>query len=65
MAIPAISDSHFSRVRFVALGALRDLAVYTVTPGTVQGSMLTLVLPELRNLPFMACETGIRDIIRK
>jgi len=65
MANPAIGDSHFSRVRFVALGALRGLAVCAVTSGTLQDSMLALVLPELCNLPFMAGETGIRDIIRK
>jgi len=34
----------------VALGALRDFAVDTVTEGTVKGAMFALIVPELGNL---------------
>jgi hypothetical protein len=65
MAFPAIGVNHFSRVWFVALGALRDLPVDTVTGGAVQGGMLALITPELRDLLCMAGETSIRDIACK
>ena len=55
VAFFAVGDNHFSRVRFVALGALRDLAVDTVTEGAVKGAMLALIVPELGNL---LCVTG-------
>jgi hypothetical protein len=65
MTLLAVRDNHFSRVRFVALGAIRFLPVYAVTGGTVQGSMPALVLPELGNLLSMTAETGVRDIASK
>jgi len=65
VAFFAVGDNHFSRVRFVALGALRDLAVDAVTGGTVKAGMLALIVPELGNLLRMAGETGICDIARK
>ena len=65
MAFPAVGGSHFSRVRFVALGALRDLLVDAVTGGTVQVRMLAFVVPELGNLLCMAGEAGICDIACK
>jgi hypothetical protein len=65
MAIPAICRGHFSRVRFMALGALRGLAVHTMTSGTVQGSMLAPIVSELSNLPGMAGKTGVRNIVRE
>lgn len=34
----------------MALGALRYLAVYVVTRGTVNNTMLALIVPELHNL---------------
>lgn len=65
MAFLAIGDCHFSRVRFMALGALRDLTVDVVACGTVQGSMLALVVPELIDLPCMAGKTSIGNITPK
>ena len=41
-------------MRFVALGALRDLSVDAVTGGAVQGGMLALIVPELGDLLCMA-----------
>ena len=49
-------------VRFVALGALRHLAVDTVTGGTVKGGMFALVVSELSNLLCVAGQTGICDL---
>jgi hypothetical protein len=65
MALPAIGRGDIGRVRLVALGALRFLAVNAVTGGTVKFGMLALVFPELFNLFCMAGETGISDITRK
>jgi hypothetical protein len=65
MAFLAVGDNHFSRVRFMALSALRDLAVNIVTGGTVKGRMLALELFELIVLLRMAGETRIRDLTCK
>lgn len=65
VAFLAIGDDHFSRVRFMALGALRDLAVDIVTGGTVKGRMLALELFELIVLLRMAGETRVRDLARE
>ena len=65
MAFPAIGGNHFGRVRFVALSALRDLAVNTVTEGAVKGAMLALVVFELSYLPGVAGGTRIRYFARK
>jgi hypothetical protein len=65
MAFFAIGGSHFIRVRFMALGALRDLPVDAVAVGTVQHRMLAFVVPELCYLLSMAGEAGIRDIACK
>ena len=65
MAFPAISGNHFGRVRFVTLGAVRDLSVDAVTGGAVQGGMLALIVPELGNLLCMAGKTGVCDIACK
>ena len=46
-------------MRFVTLGALRDLAVDRVTERTVKRSMFALIFPELRNLLRMAGGTGV------
>ena len=50
VAFFTVGDDHFSRVRFVALGALRDLAVDAVTGGTVKGGMFALEFFELLDL---------------
>jgi hypothetical protein len=65
VAFFAVRGNHFSRVRFVALGALGHLAMHVMTAGTVKGGMLALVFFELLDLRSMARETGIGDIIRK
>ena len=65
VAFFTVSDNHVSRMRFVALGTLRDLAVDAVTGGTVKQRMLALVVSELSNLLSVAGQTGIRDIARK
>lgn len=52
-------------MRFVTLGALRDLAVDGVTEGTVKGAMLALIVPELGNLPGMAGGTSLSYIAGK
>ena len=62
VAFFAVNGSHFSRVRFVALGALRDLAVDVMALGAVKGGMLALEFPELLNLLRMAGETGVRNV---
>jgi hypothetical protein len=59
MTFFAVSDSHFIRVGFVALGALRDLAMDAVAGGTGKTRMLALVVPELSNLPGVAGETDV------
>ena len=65
MAIPAIGGGHFSRVRFVALGALRNFAVCTVTHETAQGRMFTLILPQLGKLLSVTAETRLREVRRE
>ena len=59
MAFLAVVDSHFRRVRFVALRALRDLAVDGVTGRAVKSTMFALIVPELGNLLRVAGDTGI------
>jgi len=54
----AFGGCHFS-VRFVALGALRDLAVDSVTGGTDKCGMLALVFLQLSILPCVAGHTGV------
>lgn len=49
----------FPRVRGVALGALRNLAVNIVAGGAIEGAMLALVFPELGKLRSVAVETGV------
>ena len=44
MAFIAFGNSQVTRVRFMALGTLRDLAVEVVTGGTVKCGMLALVV---------------------
>jgi hypothetical protein len=65
VAFFAVGGDHFGRVRFVALGALRDLAVNVMTLGTVKGGMLALVFPELLDLRRMAGETSVRNVVCK
>jgi hypothetical protein len=65
VAFLAVGDDHLRRVRLVALGALRDLAVDVVTGRTVKGGMLALVLPQLSDLLRVACDTGICYIAGK
>ena len=65
VAFSAVGGDHFSRVRLVTLGALRDLAVDIVAFGAVKGSMLALEFPELLNLRRMAGETSVRNVWRK
>lgn len=50
MAFFAVCGKHFRRVRFVAYGALRDLAVDFVTDRTIKNTMLALIVAELSNL---------------
>ena len=52
-------------MRFVALSALRDLAVDGVTEGAVKGGMFALIVPELNNLLGVAGDTGICYFARK
>jgi hypothetical protein len=65
MALPAIRCGYIGRVRLVALGALRLLAVNAVTGGTVKFGMLALVFPQLFNLLCMTGQTGVSDITRE
>ena len=59
MAFFAVGYNHFRRVRFMALGALRNLAVDTVTEGAVKSSMFARIVLELGNLRSVAGNTGI------
>jgi hypothetical protein len=59
VAFFAVGNSHFLRVRFVALCALRDLAVYVVTGRAVKSTMFALIVPELSNLLRVAGDTRI------
>jgi hypothetical protein len=59
VAFFAVCGNHFSRVRFVALDALRDLAVYTVTEGAVKRTMFARIVPELGNLLRVAGDASI------
>ena len=54
-----VGDNHFLRVRCVALGTLRDLAVYRVTGYTVKGTMPARIVLELGNLLRVAGDTRI------
>jgi len=65
MAFFTVGGGHLSHVRFVALGALRDLAMYVMTLGTVKCGMLALVFPELLDLLGMAGEASVRNVGRK
>ncbi len=62
VAFPAVGGHHFSRMRFVTLDALRDLAVDVVTGRAVKSGMPALVTPELFYLLRVAGEAGIRYI---
>ncbi len=57
VAFPAVCRCHLGRVRFVALRALRDLAVDVMTDGTVEGGVLALACRKLLNLGRMTVET--------
>jgi hypothetical protein len=59
MAFIAVRGDHFSRVRFVALCALRYLPVDVMTLGTVKGCMLALILSEQPAFLPVAEPTGI------
>ena len=59
VAFIAFGSSQFTRVRFMALGALRDLTVNAVTGGTVKCGMLAFVVPQLSNLLRMAVLAGL------
>ena len=65
VAFFAVSNDHFSRMRFMALGALRYLAVNIMTVGTVERGMLALELFKLIVLLRMAGKTCIRNLARK
>ena len=65
VAFLAVSGDHISRVRLVALRALRDLAVDIMAHRTGNGRVLALVLFELLVLLRMAGEAGIRHVVRK
>jgi hypothetical protein len=58
VAFFAVGDDHFRRVRLVALHAQRKLAVNTVAGGTLNGTMLASVDPELINLRCMTGNAG-------
>ena len=59
VAFLAVGDDHFSGVRFVALRALRDLAMNVVALGTVQGRMLALVCLKHPAFRSVADTTGV------
>jgi len=65
VAFFAVGDNHFRRVRFVALGALRDLAVDGVTGRAVKSTMFALIVTELSNLLRVAGDTRICYFARK
>jgi hypothetical protein len=55
VAFSAFGYDHISCVRFVAPGALRDLAVDVVAGGTLNGAVFALIFPEHSHL---GCMTG-------
>ena len=59
MAFLAIRNRHFSRVRLMTLGALRNLAVDAVAERAVKRAVLTLVVSQLRDLRCVAGGAGI------
>ena len=65
VAFLAVSGDHISRVRFVALRALRNLAVDIMAHRAGNGRVLALVLFELLVLLRMAGKAGIRHVVRK
>ena len=50
VAFFTVCYNHFSRMWFVALGALRDLTVDTVTEGAIEGTVFAHIVSELGNL---------------
>jgi hypothetical protein len=57
VAVPAVGGGHLCRVRLVALGALGELAVDTVTGRTADGAVLALVVLQLFGLRRVAGDT--------
>ena len=55
----AVGGDHFSRVQFMALGALRNLSMDVMTRETVKEAMLALIASELGNLQSVAVQTVI------
>ncbi len=65
VAFFAVGGSHFSRVRLVALGALRDLSMDGVASRAGKNAMFALIVLELNNLLWVAGDTGICYFARK
>jgi len=65
VALLAIGRSHFRRVRFVALRALRLFPVDAVTEGAGKGAVLALVVFQLGYLICMTGDAGIRYVAFK
>ena len=61
----AISNDHLSRVRFVTLRTLRDLAVDIMAIGTILGRMFAFKLLELFVLLCVAGKTCIGNFARE
>jgi len=61
----AVSNDHFSRMRFVALGALRDLAVNVMAVRTILCGMFALELLELFVLFCVAGKTCVGNFTGK
>ncbi len=59
MAFFAFVEGHLRQVRFVALRAVRDLAVDGVAGSAVKSTMFALIVPELGNLLRVAGDTRI------
>lgn len=59
VTILAVGGGHFSRVRLVALGALRYLPVDVMTPGTAEGRMFAHVILEKPGFRPVADLTGV------
>ena len=65
VAFFAVGGNHFRRVRFVALGALRDLTVDVMTDSTVKHTMLAFIVPKQSNWLGVAGATRICYFARK
>lgn len=65
MTFFAVSDNLISRVRFVALGTVRDFAMFVVAEAAGKGGMLALVVAQFDDLSGMTGHAGIGYVVAK